>query len=233
MAIVLSPEFVAAVASVDAGYRLISGRSFGQRYVEAVAVVRADGRFSADDVRALLVGSALLIAANKGATDKDGPGGPTNARAAAALLAGWREIAKREGYHDGDTAPAPSSQGANLIVIAIVGILAQAAVFAWLIYQAAKLAEHMIAGDRAERELVRLHTRVAEILEGHKDGRAWTPEELQELAALESQIDAMQRGLAPPAAPSYEPEAFGAGTLVGGVAVIAAIYYLFLRPRRA
>lgn len=214
--------------------------SFGRNYSDAanVALARAIARpvagesdaLTADDVRALVIMGAVADASLRSSAQ------PEDARARAVLAGTWADVAAHAGYTGKPPpAPSPASPAGNLIVIVgiLVGVAAQVAIVAWLIYNAKDLADRELARRAADREMVRLNARMLALLNAHKAGEPWTPEERAELDAIEAAMTKLRGGMVATPPEGHAPEAFGAGVLATIAAAAVAAYYLFLRPRRA
>lgn len=223
------PEQIAALNAVWTHVDS-QGRNYSDAASAALARAVGAGALSADDVRALVIMSAVADASLRSSAQ------PEDARARAALTGSWADVAAHAGYTGKPPpAPSPASPAGNLIVIIgiLVGVAAQVAIVAWLIYNAKDLADRELARRAADREMVRLNARMLALLDQHKAGEPWSPEERAELDAIEAAMTKLRGGMVATPPEGHAPEAFGAGVLATIAAAAVAAYYLFLRPRRA
>jgi hypothetical protein len=186
------------------------------------------------DLIALIIASAFQA---KAVESMPGPG----PRWAAALRNTWIGLAKRAGYQ-GESVEAIKAAAqkrndtANLaffeVILIIVGVLAVAAIYCWLIYQAFNVIKYRLALDKEEKEQLRLHSEGQKIVDRHLQNPdlPWTPEEMDILKRLEERQDAISRGIMPKP-PGGDDASFwdspwayvGLAGVAGGV-VIAIVY---------
>jgi hypothetical protein len=199
--------------------------------------VRGD-KTSYADLTAIIVQSAFMVRMASG-MPSPGP------EAAQAIASSWEIIAKPLGYQPGVTTAAdiqaaakrnnqPLTANLVLIILGVVGILAQAAVICFVIYYAAKIVDDLLSRLAAFADEVWHNVQIQKIIQRHTDNPnlPWDPEELKWLHGLEKQQEESHKEvikppvLAPPGEKSFwdSPWAIFGMVAVAGGTVLAVVY---------
>jgi hypothetical protein len=174
------------------------GRDFNTALKDAYARAETKSWVRGDttsyaDLTAIIVQSAFMF---RMASGMPAPG----PEAAQAITKSWEIIAQPLGYQPGVTTAAdiqaaakrnnqPVTANLVLIVIGVVGILAQAAVICFVIYYAAKIVDSLLTRLVAFAEEVWRNVQIQKIIQRHTDNPnlPWDPEELKFLHQMEQQ----------------------------------------------
>jgi hypothetical protein len=191
------------------------------------------------DFRALALQSALVVSL---LTPEKRPDDVYSDRWGAAMSRTATMLAEPVGYTGqplGDVKQsATKDTSAEIPVIVIVGIvigvLAIAGAFAWIIYKSLEVVDRELARGPAADELVRLHTQAEKIISDHFEAEKqvghsipWSQSELDVLDRLEKEQYAIIHGMTPEPQPFEAPAlgSFGLGGLVGAAAVIGGLWF--------
>ena len=224
-------------AAASAAFKAAYGADFETSF--ATGLVRCetedwapDAGNEVTDFVAVVVGTVLLAKSAEGGDRDFGP----------LLRRTFLVLAKRDGYKEGDQAPAAPSKAASnlLIVLGAIIILAEVAFFAYVIYRATMLVTNTIAQYSAAKELMRAHRDAMQVVEDHarKEEQAGHPlpydkGELAVLATLQSAQDgALQTNTGAIGASEGSGVAEVGGGVVLGLVAAAALAIYLLSPKR-
>lgn len=178
------------------------------------------------DFVAVLVGSVLVGKNASGSTLDVAP----------LLNRTWVVLAKKNGWKEGESAPAaPSKAASNIVVIlgALV-LLAEIAAIAYVVYRATLIVTQALAHLAAEQELMRAHRDAMRVVDAHTKREELAgkplPYDAGELAVLEALRGAQDAALQTNVAAVNASEGSGATEIGGGVllglAAAAGLLYL-------